>query len=130
MCGQGDPKYVAPDNDRKMKEASFVASQAWFESLRHYPRGRDAMDSQAAYSGYTHGGDVPTEHLETDVRTRMGIATADPDWRPKQLQEAWAPEPPGLAARLGALRSRLRGVHQGHPDIAEIGSENGPDLWA
>lgn len=126
----GDNVYEAPDNDRKMKEASFVASQAWFESLRHYPRGRNAMDSQAAYSGYTHGSEAPAEHLETDLRTRLGIAAADPDWQPKQLQQAWAPEPPLLANRLAKLRSKLRGVSVDSPDIAVAGSPDGPDLWA
>ena len=45
-------------------------SQAWFESLRHYPSGANAIDCEAAYSGLTHGGGVgtPSEHLETDVR--------------------------------------------------------------
>ena len=64
----GDPVFAAVDNDRKMKEASFVTSQAWFESLRHYPKGKDAIDDEAAYSGLTHGGEIPGEHLETDVR--------------------------------------------------------------
>ena len=130
VASTGDPVYDAPDNDRKMNPASYVNSQAWFESLRHYPKGANAMDSEAAYSGLTHGPDVPTEHLETDVRTRMGIAVADPAWRPQQLQEAWAPEPPGLANRLTELRAKLRGVSVDHPDVAAAGSEHGPDMWA
>ena len=64
---------------------------------------------------------APTEHLETDVRTRMGIASADPDWQPKQLQQAWAPEEPAIANRLATLRAKLVGV---------AGSPDGPDLWA
>ena len=125
-----DGSYMAPDNDQKMKEASFVNSQAWFESLRHYPKGANAIDSEAAYSGWTHGGDVPTEHLETDVRTRLGIAAADPDWQPWQLQEAWAPEKPDYARRVRDLRARLRGVPVDDPSIAPAGDANGPDLWA
>ena len=129
----GDATYTAPDNDRKNKEASWLASQAWFEGLRHYPQGPDAMDSEAAYSGLTHGGGedaMPTEHLETDLRTRLGIAVADPDWRPAQLQEAWAPENPKLAKRLSELASKLRGVPTDHNDVAPAGHHNGPDLWA
>ena len=108
FASTGDPAYEAPDNDHKMKNAGFVNSQAWFESLRHYPKGHDAIDSEAAYSGLTHGPDVPTEHLETDVRTRLGIAAADPAWMPKQLQEAWAPETDKrLARKLAKQRARL-----------------------
>jgi len=125
----GDNVYEAPDNDRKMKESSFLTSQAWFESLRHYPRGKDGLDDQATYSGYTHGANLPAEHLETDVRTRMGIGTADPSWRPQQLQEAWAPEPAALADRLVALRARLRGVPIDSEEIAAAGRPQGPDLW-
>ena len=88
------------------------------------------MDSQAAYSGYTHGSAELTEHLETDLRTRLGIATADPGWQPKQLQQAWAPEAPGIANRLEVLRAKLRGVSVGSPEIAVAGAPDGPDLWA
>jgi len=130
MSNTGDNYYTAPDNDRKMKEASWLTSQAWFESLRHYPSGANAIDSEAAYSGLTHGGEVPSEHLETDVRTRLGIAAADPDWRPNQLQEAWAPERPGMANRVVQLRSRLRGVATDDPTIAPAGDAHGPDLYA
>ena len=35
---------------------------------------------------------MPSEHLENDVRNRVGIAAADPDWAPYQIQEPWAPE--------------------------------------
>jgi len=104
--------------------------QAWFESLRHYPRGATAVDSEAAYSGLTHGKDVPTEHLETDVRTRLGLAEGDPDWKPWQLQEAWAPENPKMAQRVMELRAKLRGTTIDDPSIAAAGDPNGPDLWA
>ena len=112
-----------------MKEASFLTSQAWFESLRHYPSGPNAIDSEAAYSGLTHGPEVPSEHLETDVRTRLGIAAADPDWQHWQLQEAWAPDKPDVARRVVELRSKLRGVSTDDPTIAAAGDPSGPDLW-
>ena len=94
----------APDNDRKMKEASWISSQAWFESLRYYPKGEEALendDCEATYSGNTHGSNVPAEHLENDVRNRCGLAAADPGWMPSQLPEPWAP---ALANRLERLR--------------------------
>ena len=103
-CSLGDPVYVAPDNDRKMKEASWISSQAWFESLRYYPKGEEAIENQdceATFSGNTHGASVPTEHIQTDVRNRVGIAAADPDWMPSQLPEPWAPE---MEARLRSLK--------------------------
>ena len=87
--------YGAPDNDRRMKESSWISSQAWFESLRYYPKGQEAVvndDCEATYSGNTHGSKVPAEHLENDVRNRVGIAAADPGWMPSQLPEPWAPE--------------------------------------
>ena len=131
VASTGDPVYEAPDNDHKLNPASYVNSQAWFESLRHYPKGPAAVDDPIAYSGLTHDGKVvPGEHLETDVRQRMGIAVADPAWRPGQLQEAWAPETPALAKKLVEQRAKLRGVPKNHPDIAAAGTEDGPDIWA
>ena len=53
----GDPVYGAPDNDRKMKEASWLTGQAFIESLRYYPKGSTALannDCEATYSGCTH----------------------------------------------------------------------------
>ena len=114
----GDATYTAPDNDRKNKEASWLASQAWFEGLRHYPQGPDAMDSEAAYSGLTHGGGedaMPTEHLETDLRTRLGIAVADPT--AAQLQEAWAPENQSSQSVSQNLRASSE-VYQRPYDVA------------
>ena len=98
----------APDNDRLMKEASFLTSQSWFESLRYYPKGEDADDDELAYSGCTHGLAAPSEHLETDVRTRLGIAKADADWMPEQLQMQWLPESPALLDRLKKSYLNLR----------------------
>ena len=98
----------APDNDRLVKEASWLSTQSWFESLRYYPKGEDADDDEAAYSGLTHGMAAPTEHLETDVRTRLGIAKADADWVPDQLQMQWLPESPSLLKRLKKSYLNLR----------------------
>ena len=98
----------APDNDRLVKEASWLSTQSWFESLRYYPKGEDADDDEAAYSGLTHGMAAPSEHLETDVRTRLGIAKADADWVPDQLQMQWLPESPGLLKRLKKSYLNLR----------------------
>ena len=98
----------APDNDRLVKEASWLSTQSWFESLRYYPKGEDADDDEVAYSGLTHGMAAPTEHLETDVRTRLGIAKADADWVPDQLQMQWLPESPGLLKRLKKSYLNLR----------------------
>ena len=95
VSNTGDAVYGAPDNDRRMKESSWISSQAWFESLRYYPKGQEAVvndDCEATYSGNTHGSKVPAEHLENDVRNRVGIAAADPGWMPSQLPEPWAPE--------------------------------------
>ena len=66
-----------------------LSTQSWFESLRYYPKGEDADDDEVAYSGLA-GMAAPTEHLETDVRTRLGIAKADADWVPDQ-QMQWLP---------------------------------------
>ena len=44
----GDSVYGAPDNDRKMKESSWISSQAWFESLRYYPKGEAQSQSHAS----------------------------------------------------------------------------------
>ena len=80
-------------NTCTVKEASWVPSQAWFESLRYYPSSDEALvndDTPGTFSGNTHGLVIP-EHLETDVRTRLGIGTADPHWTDSQLQLVWAP---------------------------------------
>lgn len=100
--------HGAPDNDRLVKEASWLSTQSWFESLRYYPKGEDADDDEAAYSGLTHGMSAPTEHLETDVRTRLGIAKADADWVPDQLQMQWLPESEKLLRRLRKSYLKLR----------------------
>jgi hypothetical protein len=105
--GRSGPTYLAPDNDRKMKEASWISSQAWFESLRYYPKGEEAVandDCEATYSGNTHGSTAPSEHIENDVRNRVGMAAADPGWSPSQLPEPWAPEMELRLKRLAVSR--------------------------
>lgn len=98
----------APDNDRKMKEASFLSGQAFNESLRYYPRGescnvdrdelawteRETHDSEPTYSGRptTRATVHSTESIESDVRMRLGIAAPEPDWRPTQLHTPWSNE--------------------------------------
>jgi len=103
---------AAPDNDRRMKESSWLTSQAFVESLRAYPPKtppngsrsqsplkagiHQAMDgamlfSRYAFSGNTHSpANPPLEHLETAVRRRCGIASADPGWMPGQLPFIWS----------------------------------------
>jgi len=100
--------FGAPDNDRLVKEASWLSTQSWFESLRYYPKGEDADDDEVAYSGLTHGMAAPSEHLETDVRTRLGIAKADAEWSPDQLQMQWLPESEKLLKRLRKSYLKLR----------------------
>ena len=101
-----------PDNDCKVKEASWISSQAWFESLRYYPTQEEAGkndDCVKTFSGLTHGPDVPSEHLETDVRTRLGLAAPDPDWTPLQQPKVWAPDlmTSSLAMKLDRVVTKL-----------------------
>jgi len=100
--------HGAPDNDRLVKEASWLSTQSWFESLRYYPKGEDADDDETCYSGLTHGMSIPSEHLETDVRTRLGIAKAGDSWGPDQLQMQWLPESAKLLKRLRKSYLKLR----------------------
>mmetsp|Transcript_2967 Transcript_2967/g.7862 ORF Transcript_2967/g.7862 Transcript_2967/m.7862 type:complete len:387 (+) Transcript_2967:66-1226(+) len=104
----------APDNDRNMKEASWLASQAFVESLRSYPvspvksppRAKqspsktivmhdDAGSGATLFSRYTFSGNTypvtapAQEHIETAVRRRCGIATSDAEWRAAQLPRVW-----------------------------------------
>jgi len=103
----------APDNDRKMKEASWLTGQAFIESLRYYPKGQTAMDGndcEATYSGCTHSArQVLSEHIETDVRVRLGIAPADTDWRDDQVPREWFPEKrPSMIKHMAKVRARLK----------------------
>ena len=103
----------APDNDRKMKEASWLTGQAFIESLRYYPKGNTAMlnnDCEATYSGCTHSARTQMhEHIETDVRVRLGIAPADADWRDDQCPREWFPEKrPSMVKHMAKVRARLR----------------------
>ena len=117
----GDAWYTAPDNDRNMKEASYIASQSYIESLRVYgdptmyvrASPRTGVVTYAAvpvqYSGNTtsrsqwavrsSNGDSAVTHLEADVRMRLGIAPPLDDWSDKQLHHPWTEEGNGSMAR-------------------------------
>jgi len=105
--------HGAPDNDRKMKEASWLTGQAFIESLRYYPKGTTALennDCEATYSGCTHSArQVVSEHIETDVRVRLGIAPADQEWRDEQCPREWFPEKrPAMIKHMAKVRARLK----------------------
>lgn len=99
-----------------MKEASWLSSQAFVESLRAYPispskspgsktaqastskqvvmyedpGSGDTLFSRYTFSGNTYSvGDPADEHIETAVRRRCGIATSDAEWRSAQLPRVW-----------------------------------------
>ena len=105
------------ESECKVKEASWVPSQAWFESLRYYPSGKDAIrdgDSELTFSGNTHSTKSRPLHLETDVRTRLGLASADPEWTDEQLPFTWAPN---VGQNLGRRnRRRLKPKTAGSSD--------------
>ena len=85
----------APDNDRKMKEASWLCSQAFIESLRSYPdpfrKSPIVMPGESiAYDGNTQSARRPhTEHVETAMRRRLSIAPVDDEWLPEQCPVRW-----------------------------------------
>ena len=57
-------------------------------------------DCAISYNGTTRTGlDAHREHLERDVRKRVGAAVADPDWTSEQLPLTWAPNTHSLARR-------------------------------
>jgi len=106
--------HGAPDNDRRMKESSWLVSQAFIEGLRYYPNGRTAIDNadnEATYSGNTvnkaTGSGV--EHLEHDLRARLDIAQSDVTWREDQLPQEWVPEKrPSMVKHMAKVRERLK----------------------
>jgi len=88
--------HGAPDNDRKMKEASWLTSQAFIESLRVYPDPGGPKSpiqlpgEEIAFSGNTNSSRrLHREHVETALRRRLSIAPADTDWLPDQLPKEW-----------------------------------------
>jgi len=158
-----------PDNDRKMKEASFLPSQAYFESLRHYPvegvshdgegsacgsarhsarysaRHSDRHSAQLAagpgspaantpaltparevcYSGHTlsaRSSNSSSDHIEADVRMRLGLACPEHEWRESQLHQPWAAEETGSALGRMLARSRRR-MHRRSPAVARQAGE-------
>ena len=104
----------APDNDRKMKEASWLTGQAFVESLRYYPKGGSSgqrgADSEGTYSGCTHSARQPSaESIEADVRLRLGITPPDEDWREEQCPKEWFPEKrPAMLRHMAKVRERLK----------------------
>jgi len=87
--------HGAPDNDGKMKEASWLCSQAFIESLRVYPNPKEqrpiALPGESiSFSGNTQSARRPhTEHVETAMRRRLSIAPMDAGWQPEQLPQRW-----------------------------------------
>jgi hypothetical protein len=105
--------YIGKDATRYMASSGWISSQAWSESLRFYPLPEEAEpfgDSVVALSGQTHSiSNTPSNHLEMDVRTRAGVASADPEWRAEQLPLTWAPRiiPNHLKQRLDRTVEQL-----------------------
>ena len=87
--------HGGPDNDRKMKEASWLCSQAFIESLRNYPdpfrKSPIVMPGEVvAFDGNTQSARRPhTEHVETAMRRRLMIAPVDDEWMPEQCPIHW-----------------------------------------
>ena len=100
-------KKFSPE-PRKGSKQSLISSDQGSKKGRRASTKEDADDDEIAYSGLTHGMAAPSEHLETDVRTRLGIAKADADWVPDQLQMQWLPESPSLLKRLKKSYLNLR----------------------
>lgn len=109
----------APDNDRNTKEAGYLASQSFFESLRFYPRffgspRQDSADSGSGQHEEMYSGRPTTtqsahsvEHIESEVRMRLGIAAADHDWQPWQCPEAWVDDShTAIGRHIASFRSR------------------------
>lgn len=105
--------HGAPDNDRKMKESSWLVSQAFIEGLRYYPSGKTSIDSndcESTYSGNTHSKKTYiVEQMESDLRARLDIAPPNPDWRDDQLPREWVPEKrPSMVKHMAKVRERLK----------------------
>ena len=114
--------YIGEVSTRETSHSGWIPSQAWTEALRYYPGRAEARangDSQLCFSGKTHTVTrVPSEHLESDVRTRLGLAKADPEWRPEQLHHTWAPNMvrPDMRRRLDTTVNGLLNARA--PDAA------------
>ena len=97
--------HGAPDNDGKLKEAWFLPSQAFIESLREYdehqPKGIGRYDGNA---GSRH-----RRPIEANVRMRLGLPLHVSDWRPSQLPVDWVtPAPQAVHAADASGSARLR----------------------
>ena len=124
--------YIGKDATRYMASSGWIPAQAWSESLRFYPLAEEAEpygDSVVALSGQTHSiSNAPQNHLEMDVRTRAGIATADPEWRAEQLPLTWAPRiiPNHLKDRLDRTVEQLLTARETTHDAASKRSTPAP----
>ena len=92
---------------------TWLVSQAFIEGLRYYPSGKvsiDSNDCEATYSGNTHSKkQFVMEHMETDLRSRLDIAPANPEWRDDQLPREWVPEKrPSMVKHMAKVRERLK----------------------
>ena len=91
--------HLVPTHTRGAKEAvplskaqGFLTSQAYVEKLRCYED--EALDGVGFYDGNTMNAStkLSVDHIEHDVRLRMGIAQARVAWRQKELQTSWIAE--------------------------------------
>ena len=112
--------HGAPDNDRKSKESSWLCSQAFIESLRHYP---DPFEKRpirmpgegVAFDGNTQSPGRPhQEHVETAMRRRLSIAPSDGEWMPDQLPKPWPFNiPEGTWRGVGPIQVQALGGKSG-----------------
>ena len=138
--------HGAPDNDRKMKEGGFISSQGFIETLRAYEDAEYEDDpvtqhqpvrgvpgiKVTQYSGNARSKE-PRESVELNVRLRLGVHLPEEEWRPRQLQYAWAgpattPPPPkpsvsGPPSGCAGSSSRMPGDSGG--GCAAGGDEHG-----
>ena len=88
------------DNWRQAKESSWIVQQAFHDSLRCYPHGQSmAQDGgKSKFDPRYTSGNTPSanrvvkEHLDTEVRARLGIKQAPDEWAPDQCQYRWGDE--------------------------------------
>ena len=108
----------APDNDRRMKESSWLTGQAFIESLRYYPKGSTAIannDCEATYSGLTHSArQVPRapRRLPTPINH-------DPLPQPRSVRDLRTSSGPSahtalLTVERAPCRSVAAGRHRAH----------------
>ena len=108
--------HGAPDNDRRLKEASWMPALSFMESLRQYgqtPLGicrYEGNTNTSHYGSNSADGGEPSgqpQHIESNLRMRLGIAPAEEVWKPRQLQQEWC-TPDDHAAGTERLRAASR----------------------